>query len=110
MSTFSVQVGGNVTSVYNRESNNYARISLATSFLEVPSSKVDKIYDQFSGFWLNFDGDAGLGLDQGTLNCSLIDSMPAITINIGNGFESIYYTVPAREFVVREVSFLKIVR
>ncbi|KAH7704089.1 hypothetical protein AAVH_28729 [Aphelenchoides avenae] len=99
----SVRVGDNVTAVYNRERSGYARISLATPFLEVPSAKAIEVFRDFLSFATLRPPviDVGLQPEQLTVNCSLIDSMPAIRINIGSGFGSISYTVPAKEFVAR---------
>lgn len=93
-------MGDNFTAVFNREDNYDARISLATPFLEVPRSHARLILHEFAGFMTH--GEGPLNLDP--INCSQIDSMPAIAISIGSGFESISYTVPAKEFVVRQVS------
>ncbi|KAH7712917.1 hypothetical protein AAVH_19729, partial [Aphelenchoides avenae] len=90
-------VGDNFTAVYNREDNNCAKISLATPFLEVPRPHADRLFETLGVAKHIGDGP----VDKFTVDCSKIDSMPAITINIGSGFGSIYYTVPAEQFVIR---------
>lgn len=96
--------------MYNREGNSYARISLATPFLEVPRSQLAGLFQQMDVLRPMGDGSLGAMGDYAsvgeiTANCSTVDSMPSITINIGSGFESIYYTIPAKEYVFRKVGF-----
>lgn len=74
----------------------------------MPSAKAIEVFRDFLSFATLRPPviDVGLQPEQLTVNCSLIDSMPAIRINIGSGFGSISYTVPAKEFVARYVSFI----
>ncbi|KAH7703173.1 aspartic proteinase AspMD02, partial [Aphelenchoides avenae] len=70
-----------------------AELSTSTAFLEVPSWDFRPIVNALGG---TFNNDLSLY----TVDCSKLDSIPSITINMGSG-EGLTYAVRAQDFVAK---------
>lgn len=89
---FSVTVG-----TWSMKSDNTV-LSTSSPFLQVPSWYFRPLIVSTLGG--TFDDD----LDLYTVDCSKVDSLPSITVNMGSGF-GLVYNVSAQDYVAKVVGF-----